>query len=52
MAKATWHGHQIYMIDCYKSGWAKIAFVDPASYFTGTGACWVSIDEIIVEEEA
>ena len=26
MVKATWHGHQVYMVDAYANGWAKIAF--------------------------
>ena len=48
--KATWRGHQIYMVDDFSaSGWVKIAFVDPASFFTGTGACWVSEDDIVLE---
>ena len=53
MVTATWQGHQIYMVDAYANGWAKIAFYDNwfASPLTGTGACYVQTDEIILEEE-
>ena len=54
MPKAYWKGHEIFDIDCYKSGWAKILFWDNwfSSPITGTGMCWVLIDEIVIEEEA
>lgn len=52
MVKATWQGHQIYMVDVYQNGWAKIAFQNDwyHSPLTGTGACYVSIDDIVLEE--
>ena len=50
MPKAYWRGRRIYDIGEFCAGWVKIAFYDSASYFTGTGACWVDMDEVTVEE--
>ena len=50
MIKAYWRGRQIFDIDVYSNGWAKIAFWDRDSCMTGTGACWVDMDDITIEE--
>ena len=51
MAKATWRGHEIYMIGDFRNGWAKILFTMDwyHSPLTGTGAAWVPLSEIVVE---
>ena len=52
MPKATWKGHPVYEIGETCGGWVKIAFKmnDYTSPITGTGACWVPMDEVILEE--
>ena len=50
-AKAYWKGHPIYDIGDYCNGWALIAF--EANWYesplTGTGACWVDMNDIVLE---
>lgn len=49
--KAYWRGYEIYQFCGYRNGWALISYWDAASYFTGTGGCWVSMDEIYFSDE-
>ena len=51
MVKAYWKGREVYQIGETCSGWAQISFYanDYESPLTGTGSCWVSMDEIILE---
>lgn len=49
-SKAYWRGREIFCTDEFIGDWVKIAFWDPDSYFTGTGACWALMDDIVIEK--
>ena len=50
MPKAYWNGHEIYDLE-FRAGWVEVAFRmnDFESPLTGTGACYVQTDEIVLE---
>ena len=51
MAKAYWRGREVFQIGEIVAGWVKISFY--MNYYesplTGTGCCWVPMDDIVVE---